>query len=105
MSNKAWVNNGQASKPPPAIQPYATATQGSSETVFNAQEAKSLLRNAGTSLSYKPVPNQSNNAKSGGPWAPNSRNMANGKDFYVELRKQVTALQQGSAAQNSTRGG
>jgi len=48
MSNKAWTNNGQGSKPPPDAQPYATATQGAVAPTFNAQEAKDLLKN-GTS--------------------------------------------------------
>ncbi|GJP92603.1 PAP2 family protein [Aspergillus niger] len=43
---------------------------------------------------YKPQGKDVNNRASG-PWGAKPNQMANGKDFFLELRKQVTALQQG----------
>ncbi|KAJ5745592.1 hypothetical protein N7520_010774 [Penicillium odoratum] len=42
---------------------------------------------------YKPNGKDTNNQRSGGPWGAKSNTMANGKDFYIELRKQVASLQ------------
>ncbi|GAB1215671.1 hypothetical protein ATERTT37_004863 [Aspergillus terreus] len=43
---------------------------------------------------YRPGGKDANN-RAGGPWGSKPNNMANGKDFFLELRKQVTALRQG----------
>ncbi|KAJ5404141.1 hypothetical protein N7509_004012 [Penicillium cosmopolitanum] len=59
---------------------------------FNAGEAKSLLKKVPF---YKPTGKDANNQKSGGPWGAKANTMANGKDFFVELRKQVASLQRG----------
>ncbi|KAF7587557.1 hypothetical protein BBP40_007046 [Aspergillus hancockii] len=72
---------------------------------FNAVEAKGALRrNPGEPkpFLYKPNNGKEANRAGGGPWGSklnggvNAANtMANGKDFFLELRKQVTALRQG----------
>ena len=64
-------------------------------------------------LKYKAAGGQANNAKGGGPWGVRrsltistskvvltltekaANTMGNGKDFFIELRKQILALQQG----------
>ncbi|PWY90729.1 hypothetical protein BO70DRAFT_358177 [Aspergillus heteromorphus CBS 117.55] len=64
---------------------------------FNAAEAKAALRKGpGESRPYyyKPQGKDVNNRASG-PWGAKPNQMASGKDFFLELRKQVTALQQG----------
>ncbi|KKK20752.1 hypothetical protein AOCH_007155 [Aspergillus ochraceoroseus] len=38
------------------------------------------------------------NHRASGPWGSKANAMANGKDFFLELRKQVTALRQGGNA-------
>ncbi|RAL12790.1 uncharacterized protein BO97DRAFT_477771 [Aspergillus homomorphus CBS 101889] len=65
---------------------------------FNASESKAALkRGPGESrpFYYKPQGKDTNNRASG-PWGAKPNQMANGKDFFLELRKQVTALRQGS---------
>ncbi|MCJ1423337.1 hypothetical protein MMC29_001220 [Sticta canariensis] len=71
---------------------------------FNALEVRDTLKNGYSavgpehmrSLKYKASGAQPKNAKSsGGPWASKPHTMANGKDFFLELRKQISALQQG----------
>ncbi|OJJ07035.1 hypothetical protein ASPVEDRAFT_154959 [Aspergillus versicolor CBS 583.65] len=64
---------------------------------FNAAEAKAALRRAPGAprpYFYKPQGKDANN-RAGGPWGSKPNTMANGKDFFLELRKQVTALRQG----------
>ncbi|KAF9894936.1 hypothetical protein FE257_004558 [Aspergillus nanangensis] len=64
---------------------------------FNAAESKAALRRNPTEpkpLFYKPGGKDANN-RQGGPWGSKPNAMANGKDFFLELRKQVTALRQG----------
>ncbi|KAL1999079.1 hypothetical protein VTN02DRAFT_5078 [Thermoascus thermophilus] len=65
---------------------------------FNAAESKGALRRGpGESkpVVYKPTGKEVNNNRASGPWASKPNTMANGKDFFLELRKQVSALQQG----------
>ncbi|KAL4803231.1 hypothetical protein BDV18DRAFT_163281 [Aspergillus unguis] len=64
---------------------------------FNAAEAKGALRRgpgAPRPYFYRPQGKDANN-RAGGPWGAKPNTMANGKDFFLELRKQVTALRQG----------
>jgi len=74
---------------------------------FNAAESKDALKKgyqaAGVGDSrpavYKPTNKEANNARSSGPWASKPNSMLNGKDFFLELRKQISALRQsGNAA-------
>ncbi|KAM0799268.1 hypothetical protein BDR22DRAFT_326717 [Usnea florida] len=96
MANNVWASNGRDRQ-----QPYPVSSEGSPPALpFNSQEVRDCLKNAFKSLSPEEVkasryqPGGANNTRSGGAWASNPKNMSNGKDFYVELRKQVTALQQ-----------
>ncbi|KAL1954502.1 hypothetical protein VTO42DRAFT_1113 [Malbranchea cinnamomea] len=76
---------------------------------FNAAEAKDALRkgyqaaNAGGTppLVYKPTNKDANIGYRSGPWGSRPNAMVNGKDFFLELRKQVTALQQGGSVAGS----
>ncbi|KAL2444554.1 hypothetical protein ABEF95_017051 [Exophiala dermatitidis] len=43
---------------------------------------------------YKPEPNVAQTTKPETPWGLKPGSMANGKDFWLDLRKQVAALQQ-----------
>ncbi|KAL2825323.1 hypothetical protein BDW59DRAFT_146422 [Aspergillus cavernicola] len=64
---------------------------------FNAAEAKAALKKAPgapKSFVYKLQGKDANN-RGGGPWGSKANTMANGKDFFVELRKQVSALRKG----------
>ncbi|KAL4941902.1 hypothetical protein BDV06DRAFT_193361 [Aspergillus oleicola] len=63
---------------------------------FNADEAKAALRRGpgARPFFYKPQGKDAGNRASG-PWGSKPNTMANGKDFFLELRKQVTALRQG----------
>ncbi|CAD6564483.1 MAG: hypothetical protein ASARMPREDX12_002681 [Alectoria sarmentosa] len=96
MSNNAWASNGRDRQ-----QTYTPTSEGPPTPVFNSQEVRDCLKNAIKSLAPEEVkaskyqPGGANNVRSGGAWASNPKNMSNGKDFYVELRKQVTAMQQG----------
>ncbi|KAL6236750.1 hypothetical protein BDW75DRAFT_229265 [Aspergillus navahoensis] len=63
---------------------------------FNAAEAKAALRRAPKPYFYKAQGKDANNRASG-PWGSKPNTMANGKDFFLELRKQVTALRQGGS--------
>ncbi|PGH18945.1 hypothetical protein AJ80_04272 [Polytolypa hystricis UAMH7299] len=44
---------------------------------------------------YKPVAKDSNSVRPSGPWGSKPNSMINGKDFFLELRKQIAALQNG----------
>ncbi|KAJ5191415.1 uncharacterized protein N7498_010400 [Penicillium cinerascens] len=62
---------------------------------FNASEARNLLKRGSgepKATPYKPA-GKDNNQRSGGPWGSKLNTMANGKDFFLELRKQVASLQ------------
>ncbi|KAA6415560.1 MAG: hypothetical protein FRX48_00276 [Lasallia pustulata] len=97
----AWVPNERGNRDgaqygPP--QDQHTPVRG-----FNVQEAKDTLRKGYSNLTpeeaksfnYKPSGGQANSAKPAGPWASKPNTMVNGKDFFLELRKQISALQQG----------
>ncbi|KAL1850567.1 hypothetical protein Plec18170_006852 [Paecilomyces lecythidis] len=65
---------------------------------FNAAESKGALRRGPGEPKptvYKPTGKEVNNNRASGPWGSKPNTMANGKDFFLELRKQVSALQQG----------
>ncbi|ODM20045.1 hypothetical protein SI65_05031 [Aspergillus cristatus] len=65
---------------------------------FNATEAKSALKRGAHEpkpAAYKPTGKDVNNRASG-PWGAKPNNMASGKDFFLELRKQVTSLRGGN---------
>ncbi|KAI9873473.1 MAG: hypothetical protein M1830_000371 [Pleopsidium flavum] len=68
---------------------------------FNAKETREeLLRGYNSAMAgdlkpatYKALGKEVNNPKPGGPWGSKPNTMANGKDFFLELRKQVSMLQ------------
>ncbi|RMJ25804.1 hypothetical protein PHISP_03319 [Aspergillus sp. HF37] len=62
---------------------------------FNAAESKGALRREQRPFVYKPPGKDVNSSRSSGPWGSKPNTMANGKDFFLELRKQVTALREG----------
>jgi len=65
---------------------------------FNTVESKGALKrgpNDPKPALYKPIGKEVNNNRTSGPWASKPNTMANGKDFFIELRKQVSLLQQG----------
>ncbi|KAL1969114.1 hypothetical protein VTN77DRAFT_368 [Rasamsonia byssochlamydoides] len=67
---------------------------------FNASESKNALkRDPGEPKPaiYKPTSKEVANSRPSGPWASKPNTMANGKDFFLELRKQVSSLQQGGS--------
>ncbi|KAF6230106.1 hypothetical protein HO133_004445 [Letharia lupina] len=96
MSNNAWASNGRDRQ-----HSYNPPSEGPPTPSFNSQEVRDCLKNAIKNLTSEEVkaskyqPGAANNTRSGQAWASNPKNMSNGKDFYVELRKQVTAMQQG----------
>ncbi|WEW58831.1 hypothetical protein PRK78_004299 [Emydomyces testavorans] len=45
-------------------------------------------------VAYKSNGKDANNVRSSGPWASKPNTMVNGKDFFLELRKQISGLQQ-----------
>ncbi|EGC46105.1 conserved hypothetical protein [Histoplasma capsulatum var. duboisii H88] len=68
---------------------------------FNAAESKGALKQGYQNVDshapfvYKPIGKESNNSRAAsGPWGSKPNCMANGKDFFLELRKQVSALRQ-----------
>ncbi|EEH16186.2 hypothetical protein PABG_06273 [Paracoccidioides brasiliensis Pb03] len=75
---------------------------------FNAAESKDALKQGCQSVGsrapfvYKPVGKDANNSRASGPWGARPNCMTNGKDFFLELRKQVSALRQGG---NNAAGG
>ncbi|KAJ5929363.1 hypothetical protein N7454_007211 [Penicillium verhagenii] len=84
--NNAWGGSGPA-------QDLHVSVRG-----FNAAEAKNILKRGPTEtkpIFYKSSGKDTNNQRSGGPWGAKSNTMANGKDFFIELRKQVASLQKG----------
>ncbi|KAJ5665372.1 uncharacterized protein N7477_007820 [Penicillium maclennaniae] len=63
---------------------------------FNAAEAKSLLKRGpeeSKATFYKPAGKDNNQRSGGSPWGSKQNTMANGKDFFLELRKQIASLQ------------
>ncbi|OAX81362.1 hypothetical protein ACJ72_04293 [Emergomyces africanus] len=76
---------------------------------FNAAESKGALKQGFQSAGsrapfvYKPTGKEANNSRTAsGPWGSRPNCMVNGKDFFLELRKQVSALRQGG---NNAAGG
>ncbi|KAF7161283.1 hypothetical protein CNMCM5623_006900 [Aspergillus felis] len=45
---------------------------------------------------YRPSGKDANSNRGSGPWGAKPNTMANGKDFFLELRKQVSALREGA---------
>ncbi|KAL2041481.1 hypothetical protein N7G274_005863 [Stereocaulon virgatum] len=94
MSNNVWANSGQGPRQTSDIQSNATA-EAPAAPAFNAQEVKELLKNAYKSgspcLSYHPGPEAAHNTRRPAKLS----NMANNKDFFLELRNQVLAMRQG----------
>ncbi|KAJ5794535.1 hypothetical protein N7457_001134 [Penicillium paradoxum] len=90
-NNAAW----SASNPP---QEQHVPVRG-----FNTAEVKNILKKGsaeGKSTLYKPISKDGpkDGSKDGSnqrsaAWGPKAQNMANGRDFFLELRKQIAALQ------------
>ncbi|KAJ5199485.1 hypothetical protein N7491_011308 [Penicillium cf. griseofulvum] len=63
---------------------------------FNAAESKNMLKPGPTetqfSTPYKPLSKDGPTQRSTA-WGPKAQNMANGRDFFLELRKQIATLQ------------
>ncbi|KAI4187911.1 MAG: hypothetical protein LQ348_004003 [Seirophora lacunosa] len=95
MAGNAWVNNDRGNRE--ASQPGPAQEQHVSVNGFNAQDARNVLRNGLSehkkAVNYKPS-GQAQGTRSGSPWASKPNTMGNGKDFFLELRKQLTAIQQ-----------
>ncbi|KAJ5635503.1 uncharacterized protein N7484_008816, partial [Penicillium longicatenatum] len=68
-----------------AYSAYPTIANVSGSNGYAVAETKPIF--------YKPTGKDTNNQRSGGPWGAKSNTMANGKDFFIELRKQVASLQ------------
>ncbi|KAL8971823.1 MAG: hypothetical protein Q9183_000868 [Haloplaca sp. 2 TL-2023] len=96
MSGNAWVTNDRASRDP--MQHAPAQEQHVALNGFNAQDARDSLKNAFASANKKTTvykgPAQPSGNKSGAPWATKPNTMGNGKDFFLELRKQISAIQQ-----------
>ncbi|EXJ78217.1 hypothetical protein A1O3_09378 [Capronia epimyces CBS 606.96] len=83
------VHNGPASQnTPPPEQHVATAG-------FNSDAVEAILQQGYDAKAplYKPE-TKTQTAKPESPWGLKPGAMANGKDFWLDLRKQVAALQQ-----------
>ncbi|KAK4983317.1 hypothetical protein LTR66_006079 [Elasticomyces elasticus] len=57
--------------------------------MFNTVEVKEFLKRDGKPKVYKVA----DNSPSANPWGSKLHQMANGKDFFVELSKQITTVQ------------
>ncbi|KAI4290107.1 MAG: hypothetical protein L6R35_000627 [Caloplaca aegaea] len=110
MAGNAWVNNDRGNREVP--QQGSAQDQHVSVNGFNTQDARNLLKNGvwtlrfcseDAALTYQQVSAQNTRRqpiirllqvqlKAPDPGLPNS--MGNGKDFFLELRKQLTSLQQ-----------
>ncbi|PYI27994.1 hypothetical protein BP00DRAFT_352190, partial [Aspergillus indologenus CBS 114.80] len=88
-----WNDASREQPPPPPSGPRQE--QHVPVRNFNATESKAALRREPRPFFYKPQGKDTNNRASG-PWGAKPNQMANGKDFFLELRKQVTALRQGN---------
>ncbi|EPS34205.1 hypothetical protein POX_a00822 [Penicillium oxalicum] len=93
--HSSWGANTSTPNAPSSTQDHHVPVRG-----FNAMEAKNMLKqglNESRPTFYKPTAKDTTNPKSaGGPWGSKPNIMANGKDFWLELRKQVASLQRGS---------
>ncbi|KAL1619309.1 hypothetical protein SLS56_010147 [Neofusicoccum ribis] len=106
-SGNAWGSQkgrGDAQRQPQAHRqsgPPAAAQQGYQEQEhtsvngFNSREAKDTLKKYGKSPLYKPQGDVA--ARTGGAWGIKPNTMANGQDFWVHLRKQISALESGKS--------
>ncbi|GIJ91378.1 hypothetical protein Asppvi_010343 [Aspergillus pseudoviridinutans] len=63
---------------------------------LNSAELKAALRREPKPFFYRPNGKDANSNRASGPWGAKPNTMANGKDFFLELRKQVTALREGA---------
>jgi len=94
-SGKAWSGLDLAGP--------ATTTQGGHVPVkgYNAQEVEQALRREqegavatkSKPLQYKPSGKEGSNPRQSNPWASKPNTMASGKDFFLELRKQISTFQ------------
>ncbi|MCJ1322789.1 hypothetical protein MMC15_008139 [Xylographa vitiligo] len=99
-SGNAWGNERNKSEARNATEDQQTPAAG-----FNAKDTREFLKRAFASISsedskalrYK-APTAPASMKTGGPWASKPNTMGSGKDFFLELRKQVSALQQNERA-------
>ncbi|MCJ1436175.1 hypothetical protein MMC27_005553 [Xylographa pallens] len=95
-SGNAWGNERNKGEARNATTDQQTAAAG-----FNARDTRDFLKRAFASISaedsnalrYK-APTGPASTKTGGPWALKPNTMGSGKDFFLELRKQVSSLQQ-----------
>ncbi|KAJ5619513.1 hypothetical protein N7510_003497 [Penicillium lagena] len=108
--NAAWSGSGPAQEQHVPVRGFNAAE---TKNALKRGEERSTRRTSGTrgltmlsfaidigpgepkATFYKPTGKDSNNQRSGGPWGSKANTMANGKDFFVELRKQVAILQRG----------
>ncbi|OJJ99736.1 hypothetical protein ASPACDRAFT_78690 [Aspergillus aculeatus ATCC 16872] len=95
-----WNDSSREQPPPPSPAPSGPRQeQHVPVRNFNATESKAALRRGPGEprpFFYKPQGKDTNNNRASGPWGAKPNQMANGKDFFLELRKQVTALRQGN---------
>ncbi|PYH48818.1 uncharacterized protein BP01DRAFT_353117 [Aspergillus saccharolyticus JOP 1030-1] len=92
-NNNTWSDSSREQLPSGPRQEQHVPVRG-----FNATESKTALKRGPGEprpFFYKPQGKDTNN-RAGGPWGAKPNQMANGKDFFLELRKQVTALRQGN---------
>ncbi|EFR03133.1 hypothetical protein MGYG_06127 [Nannizzia gypsea CBS 118893] len=69
---------------------------------FNSAESKDALKKdykkggqgEPQPVIYRPTGKDGNPVRPSGPWGSKPNSMANGKDFFLELRKQISGLQQ-----------
>ncbi|KAF7714208.1 Uncharacterized protein PECH_000298 [Penicillium ucsense] len=98
--NSSWNANVSAGNAHASAQDQHVPVRG-----FNAMEAKNVLKqgsNESRPTFYKPSAKDIAAQKSSNsPWGSKPNLMANGKDFWLELRKQVTALQRGGSGSGS----
>ncbi|GAB7354386.1 hypothetical protein MBLNU459_g4886t1 [Dothideomycetes sp. NU459] len=71
--------------------PAAMAEPHTSVNGFNAAEAKDFLARGASQATYTVADTAA--SKTGGAWGAKSNTMANGQPFFVQLTKQVSALQ------------
>ncbi|KAH8700781.1 hypothetical protein BGW36DRAFT_374950 [Talaromyces proteolyticus] len=83
--------------------PSPTQEQHIPVNEFNAAECKTALERVPTQpapIKYRPSGLPAKDVatnRASGPWGVKPNSMASGKDFFLELRKQVGALQNGSS--------
>jgi hypothetical protein len=106
QDSNTHTSNGQTS---PQVAPAQEESSSSSIPTFNIDEVRKMLADGvdPNAEVYRPPKSDTKPAGPSGPWAPKGENrqpllwasftnkstgsqMANGKDFFVELRKQIT---------------